>query len=101
MQTSTHAQTPGQTSRMVLPLDRGKVLPELSGGKGASLSSMATAGLPVPDGFIVTTAAYRQVVAVNGLQAAIDDATRDLTETDPAASEHASERIRPLFEQAP
>ena len=33
------------------------------GGKGASLAKLAQAGLPVPDGFHVTTAAYREFVA--------------------------------------
>ena len=87
-------------NQFIRTLDRGKVLPELSGGKGASLSSMASAGLPVPPGFILTTDAYRQVVAANGVQAAIDDATRGLSEADPASWERASSSIRPLFEQA-
>ena len=33
------------------------------GGKGASLVRLETAGLPVPDGFCVTTAAYRAFAA--------------------------------------
>ena len=41
------------------------------GGKGASLARMAAAGLPVPPGFHITTAAYRRFVAENGLQRAI------------------------------
>jgi len=32
----------------------------LTGGKGASLSRLAAAGLPVPPGFVVTTRAYRE-----------------------------------------
>ena len=35
------------------------------GGKGASLARMAAAGLPVPPGFHITTAAYRRFVAEN------------------------------------
>ena len=38
------------------------------GGKGASLVRLATAGLPVPPGFHITTAAYRRFVAEHGLQ---------------------------------
>ena len=38
------------------------------GGKGASLARLAAAGLPVPPGFCVTTAAYRRFVAEHGLQ---------------------------------
>src|SRR5690606_536657 len=33
----------------------------LVGGKGANLGEMAKAGLPVPPGFCVTTAAYRRI----------------------------------------
>lgn len=33
--------------------------PATAGGKGASLARLAGAGLPVPGGFVVTTAAYR------------------------------------------
>jgi pyruvate,water dikinase len=35
---------------------------ELSGGKGASLASMTQDGLPVPPGFVVTSAAFAQAV---------------------------------------
>ena len=35
-------------------------LPQV-GGKGASLTRLVAAGLPVPDGFHVTTAAYDPV----------------------------------------
>ncbi|WP_458190690.1 PEP/pyruvate-binding domain-containing protein [Haladaptatus sp. NG-WS-4] len=34
----------------------------VAGGKGANLAALARAGLPVPRGFIVTTAAYREFV---------------------------------------
>jgi pyruvate,water dikinase len=90
MQTSTQ-------SAIVLPLEHGIVSHELAGGKGASLSSMATAGLPVPAGFILTTAAYRQVVEAYGLQTRIDNAVRHLGQADPSW-ERASAVIRALFE---
>ncbi|WP_327585110.1 PEP-utilizing enzyme [Nonomuraea sp. NBC_00507] len=38
------------------------------GGKGESLARLAVAGLPVPDGFHVTTAAYRDFVDRHNLQ---------------------------------
>ncbi len=37
------------------------------GGKGLSLARMTAAGFPVPAGFTVTTAAYRQFVSDNSL----------------------------------
>ena len=62
---------------MSLPLN----LMPMVGGKGASLARMAAAGLPVPPGFHVTTAAYRRFVTENGLQeeilAAVSAVTAD------------------------
>jgi hypothetical protein len=39
-----------------------------TGGKGSSLATLVRAGLPVPPGFHVTTAAYRAYVALHHLQ---------------------------------
>ncbi len=53
---------PGDAQPIVLPLaavDAG-MLP-LVGGKAANLGELISAGFPVPDGFCVTTEAYRQV----------------------------------------
>ncbi|CCH31455.1 PEP/pyruvate-binding domain-containing protein [Actinosynnema sp. NPDC047251] len=44
---------------LVLPLADPAAEPDLVGGKGASLARLVRAGLPVPDGFHVTTHAYR------------------------------------------
>ncbi len=73
---------------------------DVVGGKGASLAKLANAGMPVPDGFHVTTAAYRQFVAENDLQPLILAALRDIDVTQPAALETASRTIRELFERA-
>ena len=35
----------------------------VAGGKGASLGELIRAGIRVPDGFVVTTAGFRSVVA--------------------------------------
>ncbi|GAC1492594.1 MAG: hypothetical protein NVS2B15_12600 [Pseudarthrobacter sp.] len=35
------------------------------GGKAANLGELLAAGLPVPDGFCLTTAAYRQAAATH------------------------------------
>src|SRR3954454_990523 len=37
----------------------------LVGGKGANLGEMTRAGFPVPPGFCITTAAYREFVAAS------------------------------------
>jgi rifampicin phosphotransferase len=52
----------------VLDLDDPAADLATAGGKGASLTTLTRAGLPVPAGFHVTTAAYRRFVQVHGLQ---------------------------------
>jgi len=69
------------------------------GGKGASLARLAAAGLPVPPGFHITTAAYRRFVAEHGLQEQILAAVSTATPDQPAMLEEASSRIGKLFAQ--
>ena len=57
----------------VLPLDTKHATLEVVGGKGRSLAQMASAGLAVPDGFYISTAAYQQFIHENDLQTAIID----------------------------
>ncbi|MEV5891946.1 PEP/pyruvate-binding domain-containing protein [Nonomuraea fuscirosea] len=49
--------------KAVIPLDDAAADLATVGGKGASLARLTRAGLPVPGGFHVTTAAYRAFVA--------------------------------------
>ena len=76
-----------QPRALVLPLravgaDDGAI----AGGKGANLGELVRAGFPVPEGFVVTTAAYAEVVSTLGLlgddaSAADTVALRDRLET--------------------
>jgi phosphoenolpyruvate synthase/pyruvate phosphate dikinase len=70
------------------------------GGKGASLARLAAAGLPVPPGFHITTAAYRRFVTEHGLQEQILAAVSAATPDQPATLEEASNRIGKLFAQS-
>jgi pyruvate,water dikinase len=70
------------------------------GGKGAALARLASAGLPVPAGFYVTTAAYQHIVAANKLQPGILAALPPADNTQLAELESAASIIRALFEQA-
>jgi pyruvate,water dikinase len=82
---------------LVVALDDASAqLPQV-GGKGASLARMAIAGLPVPRGFHVTTAAYRCFVEENGLQEKIVAAVSAVTAADLATLEEASRQIGQLF----
>jgi len=88
------------TQRYVLPLNDSQATLETVGGKGASLARLANAGLPVPGGFHVTTAAYRAFVAANDLQPRILAALEGINATDPTVLEAASARIRQFFAAA-
>ncbi|MEJ3656919.1 PEP/pyruvate-binding domain-containing protein [Actinomycetes bacterium KLBMP 9759] len=76
------------SSPTVLPLDDPAADLALVGGKGASLVTLTRAGIPVPPGFHVTTAAYRAFVDAHGLQERIIAA---------AGREDAQARIVELF----
>ncbi len=84
---------------LYLPLESADATLELVGGKGASLARMAVAGLPVPRGFHLTTAAYRRFVEANSLYEAIVAAVASAVVDDPVSLERASATIRSLFDR--
>jgi pyruvate,water dikinase len=86
------------TAEYILPLADPSASLETTGGKGASLARLAVSGLPVPDGFHVTTAAYRRFVADNVLQPSITAALQVVDLSQPGTLEAASQTIRELFE---
>ncbi len=71
-----------------------------TGGKGASLSRLIRAGLPVPGGFHITTSAYEAFVERNGLAQQIEAALHAVDHTDPVSAESASKSIRNVFGRA-
>lgn len=81
----------------ILPLDSAEATLALVGGKGANLARLARAGFAVPGGFLVTTRAYQEFVAANGLQARILAALPAGPAPDPALLDEASAAIRALF----
>src|SRR6185312_3802684 len=85
--------------RRFTDLRRGDVA--VAGGKGANLGELTRAGLPVPPGFVLTTAAYRAFVASSGIAEQVL-ALADLpADAEPAAYEEPARRIRELFVAAP
>jgi phosphoenolpyruvate synthase/pyruvate phosphate dikinase len=74
---------------------------ECGGGKGANLGELISAGLPVPPGFCITTAAYRRAVAQAGLMDEMQDALRNVRAEDPGSTETTSAFIATLFEELP
>jgi hypothetical protein len=81
----------------VLGLDDQLATLKVAGGKGASLARMAAAGMPVPGGFHVTTAAYRRFVDDNAIQPGILAALAGVDLASPDSLEAASTAIRGLF----
>jgi rifampicin phosphotransferase len=72
-----------------------------AGGKGAGLARLRQAGLPVPDGFVVCTQAYRRFVEASGLAAIVGQVTADLDVHDADALAISSARLRAAVESAP
>src|SRR5215216_5278409 len=69
----------------------------LAGGKGANLGELSRAGLPVPPGFVLTTAAYDAFVESKDIGDAIVGHASVARAEDPAAFEEVAEGIRALF----
>lgn len=89
-----------QTAALPLTLPPGSrqaTLP-LAGGKGSALAHLATAGLPVPNGFLITTAAYRRFTEANAIQPAIDAALAAADPDDQAALASAAAAIQARFD---
>ncbi len=72
----------------------GKADVGLVGGKGANLGEMVAAGLPVPPGFCLTAAAYREFTRVTGLDQEINDILSETDLDDPTSLKAQAARIR-------
>ncbi|MDV2979748.1 UNVERIFIED_CONTAM: PEP/pyruvate-binding domain-containing protein [Actinomycetes bacterium ARC8] len=69
----------------------------VAGGKAVGLGGLLRAGLPVPPGFVLTTAAYSGFVDANNLAAGIQELAALPPDAEPQAYEDASRRISALF----
>ena len=72
---------------------------DVLGGKGRSLSRLVNAGFDVPDGFLVTTSAYRDFVDASDLQARILVLAQPEVVEGVVSFEKAANRIRQLFDE--
>ena len=70
----------------------------IAGGKGASLSDMVNAGLPVPSGFVVCTGAFREFLMHTGLEAEILATLASLDVEDKAALDRVSQEVASKIE---
>jgi pyruvate,water dikinase len=71
------------------------------GGKGANLGEMYNLGIPVPNGFVVTSAAYFQFIKDNNLKSVIANIlkTTDVDQPDQLLS--ASKKIKNIIKKSP
>lgn len=84
------------TPSYCLPLNAPQATLDLVGGKGRSLSVLAQAGLPVPPGFHITTAAYDCFLDTNTISERFDQIITG--EHDPQRVEQTSSGIQNLFD---
>ncbi|CAK7205594.1 hypothetical protein SEUCBS139899_008372 [Sporothrix eucalyptigena] len=75
---------------------------KLVGGKGANLGRTTSAGLPIPPGFVLTTAAYRDFISTNtAVQEQINAVLGRLNVKDVARLEEQTGAVRQAIETAP
>src|SRR4051794_34197180 len=70
------------------------------GGKGANLAEIGRAGLPVPDGFVVTVRAYQAFLEASGLGERAAEIMAHLNVDAPASLRDASRSLRKLVTAA-
>ena len=99
---ATAVEPPPPPTALVWPIEKaGRRLVAIVGGKGANLGELASAGLPIPRGFIVTVEACRRFVALNELSPRIAAACEGLAVDDTTRLERAAEAIRSAIAGAP
>lgn len=82
----------------ILPLDSSDATLSNAGGKAMNLARLARAGLPVPPGFIIATAAYQAFVAANDLAPMIN--VQLSTANDQLSLDAAAHEVRAQFAAA-
>ena len=81
----------------LIPLDSPPAALEALGSKSLNLAKLVQAGFPVPAGFTIPTAVYRDFVNHNDLKPWIRSALQDLDPTSPESLTAASDTIRARF----
>lgn len=70
---------------------------DIAGGKGASLGEMITAGIPVPDGFVVLTEAFENFLAETDLKQKISSELEKVEQSKIHTVEYASKKIQGMI----
>ena len=85
------------TQKMIFALDGDQGSLELVGGKGQSLMKLVAAGFRVPEGFQITTDAYRHFITEHDLQSRILELVKPRIVNGICSFEKAAEDIVSLF----
>jgi phosphohistidine swiveling domain-containing protein len=83
---------------LIIPLDSQLANLHNAGGKGANLSKLLQAGIPVPPGFIITTQAYLDFIIHNSLTSRIGQLISHFDPKDSQQLEEISSQVRGLFD---
>ena len=67
------------------------------GGKGANLGEMASAGFPIPPGFVINAKAYFDFLEHNKLKPTIEHILKSVDYNNPLSLQEASEKIEELI----
>lgn len=70
------------------------------GGKGANLGEMASFGIPVPNGFVITAQAYEKMIEHNALQPVIREIIKQTEVSNQKELEKAAIKIQRLIQTA-
>ena len=100
--TTTEAVIPHLAADALRPFARlGRDDVDYAGGKGANLGELTSAGLPVPDGFVVGAPAYAAFCAQTGLRERLAELLDGVNVEDTGALQAASSAARDLFDHTP
>src|SRR3989338_5533554 len=69
----------------------------IAGGKGAQLGELKKAGFSVPDGFVVSTVVYKNLVGGSGIQEKIHELLSNLDLENTEKLQEVSDKIQALF----
>ncbi|MEM0448529.1 MAG: phosphoenolpyruvate synthase [Methanomassiliicoccales archaeon] len=72
----------------------------VAGGKAANLGELTSAGFNVPEGFVLTTAAYDYFLNKNELTSKIENTLRSVDVTSENSLQECSQKIRKMFDDA-
>jgi pyruvate,water dikinase len=82
---------------LVMPLKTRALSLKHYGGKARGLAALACAGLPVPDGFLISTGAYKDFLRYNALQADILERAVSVRAESIESAQSAADTIRSMF----